>query len=118
MKRKLSKGFQYLCVLSVMIMGFNQALITLVFEETYQLLDLMTVGTGFFVLLIGLANLIQVNSKNKELLILTIISNVIGLGFTVLLNASIPGISSYAAVLPFSFLLLFNFYDSHTDPKK
>lgn len=117
MMSKIARVFQYLCVLSVMIMGFNQALITLVKDYPYQLLDTMTIGSGLFILMVGLINLTALTICNQGLFILAIVANIIASLYIVLINISFEPANSYIAILPFILLLGFNVHSTRILPK-
>ena len=106
--KKVIAVFKYLSILSVMIMGFNQSLITLVYEFPYQTLDVMTIGAGLFILLVGINNLITIVFCNRSLLTLCIVTNSLALLYIILINFADASSSVLVAVIPFILLLIIN----------
>lgn len=115
--KKIALVLNYFLVLSVMIMGFNQAIITIVIQYPHELLDVMTIGSGLFVLLIGIINLTALTICNKGILILSIAANLMGALYMFLLNVSVVGASSFVAIIPFVLLCGFNAFSIQKLPK-
>ena len=105
---KLFLFLEYIAVLSVLIMGFNQAIITLFNPTSYKILDAMTVGAGLFILLVGAINLFALYFNKYEPLLLSLFSNSIALAYVILINTILVGVSSLAAIVPFIMLIGLN----------
>ncbi len=99
---------EYIAVLSVLIMGFNQTIITIFNPTSQKILDAMTVGAGLFILMVGIINLFVLYFNKNELLLLGLFSNSIALAYVILINTVLVGASSFAALIPFILLIGLN----------
>ncbi len=108
---------QYVMVFFIVIMGLNQSIMTLFDSTPYDMDDLMTVGAGLFILVIGLVNLVSINNDKASLYILSLIVNLIGAFYIILIIITINGPLLFA-LIPFLVLIGFNIRSIQKLPKE